>query len=136
MDSKSECQRHSPRRPCRGEVLVHRLGGGPTLKAGLCDIGGGGVRLTVDQPLAIGEVVQLVFPGKPNGGRKHGRMIIGHVVHASARQDGRMVGIEFGWAAAAPQHPKSHRLDSPLRSIFGLFSRKRKQGRPRALQSS
>jgi hypothetical protein len=76
-----------------------------------------------------------VFPAKPNGGRQHGRTIIGHVVHASVGPHGLSVGIEFGWAAASPEHPGTHRFDSPLRSIFSLFSGKRKLGRARAKPS-
>jgi hypothetical protein len=54
------------------------------------------------------------------------------VVHTSVGLHGLSVGIEFGWAAAAPKHPHAHRFDSPLRSIFGLFSRKRKLSKARA----
>jgi hypothetical protein len=132
MGTTSVCKRHSPRRACRGEVSVHRLAGGPVFKARLADIGGGGVRLCTDEPLVIGEVVQLVFPTRANGGRRHGRTIIGHVVHSSVGLHGLSVGIEFGWAAASPKHPSTHRFDSPLRSIFGLFSRKRKPVKARA----
>jgi hypothetical protein len=136
MSSSDACRRLSHRRPCQARVVVHRLGGGPSHQAKLVDLGSGGVRLIVDQPMAVGEVVQLVFPGKSNGGRVHGRVIVGHAVHVAIKQGSYVVGIEFGWAAASPRRSKAHRVDSAAGWLFGLFSRRRKAGKPQALRKA
>jgi PilZ domain len=95
-----ESPRLFQRRRCRGGVVVHRLGGGPSLKGTLADLGGGGARLRVDRPLGRGEVIRLVFPARRGEANRQGRMILGQVVHSRAEEGGYAVGVAFGWDAA------------------------------------
>jgi hypothetical protein len=136
MGPQCACRRTSLRRACRGTVTVCTPSGGPAFMASLADIGAGGARLTVERPLAVGEIVRVVFPGKLDSKRRQGRMIIGRVVHASPGSRGRVVGIEFGSNAVAPQHPRTHHQRSAGRSIFSLFPRLRKLGAPRAVKNA
>jgi hypothetical protein len=94
-----ESPRLFQRRRCRGSVVVHRLGGGPSLKGTLADLGGG-ARLRVDRPLGRGEVIRLVFPAGRGEANRQGRMILGQVVHSRAEEGGYAVGVAFGWDAA------------------------------------
>lgn len=115
------------RRRCRGGVVVHRLGGGPSLKGTLADLGGGGARLMLDRPLGPGEVIRLVFPAKGGGTRRQGRMILGQVVHLQAEPGGYAVGVAFGWDAAKEvARPVSRKAG--LLSWFRSFWRKATPG--------
>ncbi len=113
------------RRPCKGEVLVHSLGGGPAMKAELRDLGKGGARLLLDRPLSRGQGLRLIFPRKSGQTDQSGRMIVGHVVYSRV-QDGRhMVGVAFGWHAAVKETQQPMFRKTAF-SWIGLFSRKAK----------
>jgi hypothetical protein len=69
-----------------------------------------------------GDVIRLVFPIRPDQGRK-GRTIIGRVAHSSAGLAGCTIGVEFGWHAATAGTSTVHRVDPPERPLLGLLSR-------------
>jgi hypothetical protein len=117
--------RHFERRPCKGEVLVYSLGGGPPLKAELRNLGKGGARLLLDAPVPRGQGLRLVFPRKKGQSDRSGRMIVGHVVH-SRIEDGRyLIGVAFGWHAAVRETPRPMYRKTAF-SWLGLLSRKAK----------
>ena len=104
-----ESRRVAPRRPCRGNVTIHRLEGGPSFPGTLIDVAGGGISLVLDRHLAVGEAVRLVFrrnTGEPGGS---GWTMIGSVVHWRNVSGRQVVGIAFGWGAAVAA--KSVRID-------------------------
>jgi hypothetical protein len=113
------------RRPCKGEVLVYNLGGGPTIKAELRDLGKGGARLLLDRPVSRGQGLRLVFPRKSGQTDRSGRMIVGHVVYSRVEGGRHVVGVAFGWHAAVKQTPQPMYQKTAF-SWIGLFSRKAK----------
>jgi hypothetical protein len=119
------------RRPCRSTVVVRRMGGGPSLRGTVADLGGGGARLRLDGPLGAGEVIRLVFPPKKGGASHTGRMILGQVVHSQAEPSGHVVGIAFGWDATDKEKgaPTINRK-AGLLSWFRSFGRKAGTPRP------
>jgi hypothetical protein len=119
-----ETARSFNRRRCRGQVLVHDLSGGETLKGELADLGKGGARLLVDRPLAEGHVVRLVFPRRSEPGHRNGRTIVGQVVHSSRHARGSVVGIAFGWDTAVAESLGPRAPRKACWSWLGFFSRK------------
>jgi hypothetical protein len=111
------------RRPCKGEVLVHSLGGGPPIKAELRDLGKGGARLILDRPVSRGQGLRLVFPRKSGQTDRSGRMIVGHVVYSRVEDGRHLVGVAFGWHAAVKETPRPMYRKTAF-SWIGLFSRK------------
>ena len=109
------------RRPARGRVLVYRLGGGPSFKGTLANLGSDGVRLILDRPLDSGEVIRLVFLRKGDEPNRPGRMILGQVVHSQADSAGHVVGVVFGWDAAVKESSQSIARKSGLMSWFRNF---------------
>jgi hypothetical protein len=124
MDMQEE-SRHFGRRPCKGEVLVYNLGGGPTIKAELRDLGKGGARLLLDRPVSRGQGLRLVFPRKTGQTDRSGRMIVGHVVYSRVEAGRHVVGVAFGWHAAVKETPQPMYRKTAF-SWIGLFSRKAK----------
>jgi hypothetical protein len=113
--------------------LVYRLGGGPSIKGKLADLGGGGARVVLERPLDRGEVVRLIFPRKADQAQQPGRLIIGHVVHSRAALEGYVVGVAFGWDAAVrvPAQPAVWRAEPA--SWFHRFTGRAKPQHPVAL---
>ena len=120
-------RRAAPRRPCRGQVVVQRLDGGPPIPGTLLDIGGGGALLSLGRRLAAGEAFRLIFPRKPRERAGPGRTMIGSVVHSRDDSGRAIVGVAFGWdAAVAPRSMRIDRASAPsswlarlLRSVGG-----------------
>ena len=100
------------------------MGGGPSLKGTLADLGGGGARLMLDHPLGPGEVIRLVFPAKGGEASRQGRMILGQVVHSQAEPGGYAVGVAFGWDAAMKEAARPVSRKAGLLSWFRSFWRK------------
>lgn len=111
-----ECPRLFQRRRCGGRVVVHRLGGGPSVRGNLADLGGGGARLFLDRSLGPGEVIRVVLPPRKGEGPHQGRMILGQVVHSRAESRGHVVGVAFGWDAAVREPAR------PVAGKAGLLS--------------
>ena len=80
---------------------MRRLAGGPCVKGTILDLGGGGARLILEKPIAVGEVIQLNFPRRPGQVRDPGRLMIGQVLHAGGVPGRHIVGIGFGWYTGA-----------------------------------
>jgi hypothetical protein len=112
------------RRPTRGGVLVYRLGGGPSFKGTLADLGSDGARLILDRPLDSGEVIRVIFPRKGDEANRPGRMILGQVVHSQAEPGGHVVGVVFGWDAAVKESTQPTARKAGLMSWFRLFWKK------------
>jgi hypothetical protein len=119
-----ESPRLFQRRRCRGGVLVHRLGGGPSLKGSLADVGGGGARLILDRPLGSGEVIRLVFPPRSGDASRQGQMILGQVVHSQAESGGHVVGVAFGWDASFGESVRPAARETGFLSWFRSFWKK------------
>ncbi len=117
-----EESRRFRRHPCRGEVLVYRLEGGPPLKGMLADAGNGGVRVTLGHPLEEDEAVRLVFSRPHDPSSRPGRTIIGRVAHARRQSGCYHVGIAFAWEAAMADSPRI-RPDAPTPRWLRFFSR-------------
>jgi len=125
-----ETKRLCGRRPCRGDVLVYNLNGGPSLKGELTDLGSGGARIILDSPLPSGQSVRLVFPAKTGQAQSRCRMIIGNVVYSQKEAARHVVGIAFGWNAATKESPQLIRHKSAPSLWFPFFSRKVKPRHP------
>ena len=97
------------------------MGGGPSLEGTLADLGGGGARLIVDRPLGRGEVIRLVFPPRRGEASRQGRMILGQVVHSKTESEGHVVGVAFGWDAAAKEPAQSASRQGGLLSWVRSF---------------
>ena len=59
---EKEYRRTFERRPCRGEVFIYNLSGGPAVKAHLIDLGKEERASRSDRHLPPGMMVRLVFP--------------------------------------------------------------------------
>jgi hypothetical protein len=120
-----ERTRRFQRRPCRGEVLVYRLGGGPAIKGTLIDIGGG-ARLALDGRLDEGEIIRLVFRRTCDATHHPGRIIIGRVAHSQGTSEPRrhLVGIAFAWHADVREEARPISRKAVSRSWFGFLSRR------------
>ncbi len=120
---EKEYRRTFERRPCRGEVFIYNLSGGPAVKAHLIDLGKGGASIALDRHLPPGMTVRLVFPRKNGDTNRSGRVIVGHIVHSRAEAGRHVIGVVFGWHAAVKDGPQPlYRKTS--QKWFGLFSRK------------
>jgi PilZ domain len=122
---KQERRRTFERRPCRGEVLIYNLSGGPALKAALIDLGRGGASIALDRHLSPGMVVRLVFPRKSGETHRSGRVIVGNIVHSRIEAGRHVIGVVFGWHAAVKDGPQPL-YRKTAQKWFGLFSRKSK----------
>jgi hypothetical protein len=120
-----EGRRGFERRPCRGEVFIYNLSGGPAFKADLIDLGRGGASIALDRHLPPGMVVRLVFPRKGSETNRSGRVIVGHIVHSRSEAGRHVIGVVFGWHAAVKDGPQPL-FRKTARNWFGLFSRKPK----------
>ncbi len=111
------CTERPQRQRCRGRVVIHSLGGGPSMDGELVDIGGGGVCVTLDRPLPEGEVVRLIFPTRPGEPRGAGRTMLGAVTHVRTESGRQVVGIAFSWDTGLRVKTLrvDHRADPPTR---------------------
>jgi PilZ domain len=122
---KLEHRRTFERRPCRGEVFVYNLSGGPAFKAELINLGSGGASIALDRRLVDGTTIRLVFPRKSGETGRGGRVIVGHVVHSREEPGRHVVGVVFGWHAAVKDGPQPL-LRKSRHKWFGLFARRTK----------
>jgi PilZ domain len=120
-----EGRRGFERRPCRGEVFIYNLSGGPAFKADLIDLSRGGASIALDRHLPPGMVVRLVFPRKRGETHRSGRVIVGHIVHSRSEAGRQVIGVVFGWHAAVKDGPQPL-FRKTAHKWFGLFSRKPK----------
>jgi hypothetical protein len=120
-----ERRRTFERRPCRGEVFVYNLSGGPPFKAELINLGRGGASIALDRPLGAGTTVRLVFPRKRGETNRSGRVIVGHIVHSRAEAGRHVIGVVFGWHAAVKDGPQPL-YRKTAHKWLGFFSRKPK----------
>ena len=100
---------HFERRPCRGEVFVYNLSGGPAFKADLIDLGRGGASIALDRPLAGGTDGSAGVSAQERGNGRSGRVIVGHVVHSRAEAGRHVDRRRFRMARG-----RQGRLTAPL----------------------
>ena len=115
-------RRKSPRKSCRGTVLVYELTTGQPFEAELIDISRGGVRLALDGRVAADEVVRLFFPHRKCDERYRGRMLLGRVVNRQGRGSGQIVRVAFGWDAEVTGRGRSICKHFRPASIFRRFT--------------
>jgi hypothetical protein len=83
------------RKRCVGEARVRQLPDGPSLAAQVLDLGQSGLALFVDQSLAKGQLVEVMFRvGQPAAKRGLDKRV-GRVVRSRANSDGNVAGIAF-----------------------------------------